>query len=106
MDERLKQLLLLGREHYAKREFDKAESLLRDALHHADRFADVHDMLGVIAHHRNDFVLAERHFERALALNPHYTEAALKDVSGHVVTLAKAEDLPAHGEAVRRRFER
>jgi histidinol dehydrogenase len=35
-----------------------------------------------------------------------YTEAAFKDVSGHVVTLAKAEDLPAHGEAVRRRFER
>ncbi|ODR08445.1 histidinol dehydrogenase [Mycobacterium sherrisii] len=35
-----------------------------------------------------------------------YTEAALKDVSGHVVSLAKAEDLPAHGEAVRRRFER
>ncbi|WP_139830159.1 histidinol dehydrogenase [Mycobacterium triplex] len=35
-----------------------------------------------------------------------YTEAALKDVFGHVVTLAKAEDLPAHGEAVRRRFER
>jgi histidinol dehydrogenase len=35
-----------------------------------------------------------------------YTEAALKDVSGHVVTLSKAEDLPAHGEAVRRRFER
>lgn len=34
-----------------------------------------------------------------------YTEAALKDVSGHVITLAKAEDLPAHGEAVRRRFE-
>lgn len=35
-----------------------------------------------------------------------YTEAALKDVSGHVITLAQAEDLPAHGEAVRRRFER
>ncbi|WP_139825427.1 histidinol dehydrogenase [Mycobacterium conspicuum] len=35
-----------------------------------------------------------------------YTEAALKDVSGHLVTLATAEDLPAHGEAVRRRFER
>jgi len=33
-----------------------------------------------------------------------YTEAALKDVSGHVITLAAAEDLPAHGEAVRRRF--
>jgi histidinol dehydrogenase len=35
-----------------------------------------------------------------------YTEAALKGVSGHVITLAKAEDLPSHGEAVRRRFER
>lgn len=35
-----------------------------------------------------------------------YTEAALKDVSGHVITLAQAEDLPAHGEAIRRRFER
>ncbi|MCV7339596.1 histidinol dehydrogenase [Mycobacterium haemophilum] len=35
-----------------------------------------------------------------------YTEAALKDISGHVITLAKAEDLPAHGEAIRRRFER
>jgi histidinol dehydrogenase len=34
-----------------------------------------------------------------------YTEAALKDVSGHVISLANAEDLPAHGEAVRRRFE-
>lgn len=35
-----------------------------------------------------------------------YTEAALKDVSGHVITLAEAENLPSHGEAVRRRFER
>jgi histidinol dehydrogenase len=34
-----------------------------------------------------------------------YTEAALKDVSGYVITLAQAENLPAHGEAVRRRFE-
>ena len=35
-----------------------------------------------------------------------YTEAALKDVSGYVITLAQAENLPSHGEAVRRRFER
>src|SRR5690349_1100630 len=33
-----------------------------------------------------------------------YDEAALKDVSGYVITLSAAEDLPAHGEAVRRRF--
>lgn len=35
-----------------------------------------------------------------------YDEAALKDVSRHVITLSKAENLPSHGEAVRRRFER
>jgi histidinol dehydrogenase len=33
-----------------------------------------------------------------------YTEAALRDVAHHVVTLAGAEDLPAHGEAVVARF--
>src|SRR5450755_2519815 len=77
MDERLKQLLLLGREHYSKREFDQAEPLLRSVLEDSDRFADVHDMLGVIAHSRGNFIAAERHFERALAINPSYTEAAL-----------------------------
>jgi histidinol dehydrogenase len=34
-----------------------------------------------------------------------YTEYALKDMTGHVITLSEAENLPAHGEAVRRRFE-
>jgi histidinol dehydrogenase len=33
-----------------------------------------------------------------------YTESALRDVAHHVVTLAAAEDLPAHGEAVTARF--
>ena len=77
MDERTKQTLVLGREHYSKREFDKAEPLLREVLEHEDRFADVHDMLGVIAHTRGNFIAAEKHFERALAINPGYTEAAL-----------------------------
>lgn len=34
-----------------------------------------------------------------------YTEDALRDVAHHVVALANAEDLPAHGEAVTARFE-
>jgi len=33
-----------------------------------------------------------------------YTEAALRDVAAHVVTLAEVEDLPAHGQAVTARF--
>jgi tetratricopeptide (TPR) repeat protein len=73
----VKQLLVLGREHYAKREFEKAEQMLRMVLEEEDRYADVHDMLGVIAHSRGNFLVAERHFERALEINPAYTEAAL-----------------------------
>jgi histidinol dehydrogenase len=33
-----------------------------------------------------------------------YEEAALRDVAGHVVTLAEVEDLPAHGQAITARF--
>lgn len=35
-----------------------------------------------------------------------YDEAALRDVAGHVIALANAEDLPAHGQAVAARFDR
>jgi tetratricopeptide (TPR) repeat protein len=77
MDEHTKELLLIGREHYAKREYEKAEQMLRAVLETDDRFADVHDMLGVICHQRGNFAQAEHHFERALAINPSYTEAAL-----------------------------
>jgi Tfp pilus assembly protein PilF len=77
MDDHLKQLILLGREHYTKREFDRADYLLRQVIAETERHADVFDMLGVIAHSRGDFAQAERHFEKAVALNPNYTEAQL-----------------------------
>src|SRR6266536_3523984 len=35
-----------------------------------------------------------------------YSQDALRDVAGHVVALADAEDLPAHGQAVSARFDR
>lgn len=77
MDDHLKQLLLLGREHFEKRELEKAEYLLKQVLEKTDRFADVYDMLGVIAHSKGDFASAEQHFERAVRINPNYTEAQL-----------------------------
>jgi tetratricopeptide (TPR) repeat protein len=77
MDEQVKQWLLLGREHFQKRELDKAQAYLDQVLAADDRFADVHDMLGLIAHARGNFQGAEEHFTRALAINPAYTEAAL-----------------------------
>ncbi|AUX47238.1 hypothetical protein SOCE26_087500 [Sorangium cellulosum] len=77
MDDRLKQLLVLGREHYDRREYDLAEHALRQILEKTDRFADVFNMLGVILHERGDFLGAELFFERAVQLNEHYTEALL-----------------------------
>lgn len=77
MDDHDRQLLLLGREHFEHGEYEKAEYLLRQVVTKADRFADVHHMLGIIAHNNGDFIKAESYFERAIQINPHYTEAQL-----------------------------
>lgn len=77
MDERVKQTLRVAREHYDRREFDRAEPLLRSIVDDVERFADVHNMLGVMAHERRDYAEAEKRFSRALEINPKYTEAAL-----------------------------
>lgn len=77
MDDRIKQLLALGREHYEKREFDKAEHYLKQVADRDVRFADVYNMLGVIHHDRGRFDDAQAAFEEALNINPNYTEAAL-----------------------------
>jgi tetratricopeptide (TPR) repeat protein len=77
MDERTKEQLLLGREHYQKGEYDRAEQVLAQVLQVSDQYADVHNMLGFILHGRGDLAAAERFFERAVELNPGYTEALL-----------------------------
>src|SRR5512133_1427989 len=77
MDDHDRQLLLLGREHFEHGEYEKAEYLLRQVVNKADRFADVHHMLGIIAHHGGDFVKAESCFVRAIQINPNYTDAQL-----------------------------
>ena len=77
MDDRLRQLVALGREHYDKNEYDKAEPYLREALTLASHFADLHNMLGVACHCQGRFAQAQECFEQALQINPHYTEASL-----------------------------
>lgn len=77
MDERLRQLIAVGREHYAAGEYDKAEPYLLQVAAEPGGFADVHNMLGVIWHSQGRFGEAETSFEKALAINPGYTEAAL-----------------------------
>jgi Tfp pilus assembly protein PilF len=77
MDEALKQAVALGREHYEKREYDKAERHLCDVIAGGHRYPDIHNMMGVIHHDRGRLDAARESFKRALEINPSYTEAAL-----------------------------
>ncbi len=77
MDDRTKQLLTLGREHYEKREFDKAEHYLKQVMERGVLYADIYNMLGVIRHDQGQLEDAQAAFEEALHINPNYTEAAL-----------------------------
>lgn len=77
MDEKRKQAIALGRELYEKRDYDKAEPYLAKVIEGGNRFADIHNMMGVIHHDRGRLEEARDAFKRALELNANYTEAAL-----------------------------
>lgn len=77
MDDRIKHKLVLAKEHFDRREYEHAEPLLLQILEKIDRFADVHNMLGITRHARGDLAGAKDAFERAVELNPSYTEALL-----------------------------
>jgi tetratricopeptide (TPR) repeat protein len=66
-----------GREYYANREYEKAEPFLLKVAETEAGFADVMNMLGVIYHDRGQVAVARDYFEKALTLNPRYTEAAI-----------------------------
>jgi tetratricopeptide (TPR) repeat protein len=77
VDDRVRQLMHLAREHYDANEYEKAEPLLVEVLRQHRGFADMFNMLGVIQHGQGRFTQAQEHFEEALKINPNYTEAAL-----------------------------
>lgn len=77
MDERLKQLLAKGRNHYEKKEYVLAEPFLCEVAEALPDFADVQNMLGVTYFQQERYELAQKAFEKALKTNPRYTEAAL-----------------------------
>jgi tetratricopeptide (TPR) repeat protein len=77
MDESLKQLLTLGRDSFARKQYAQAERYLAQVVEKHPSFADIHNMLGIIYHDQGQYGRAQRSFESALALNPAYTEAAL-----------------------------
>jgi tetratricopeptide (TPR) repeat protein len=77
MDPQIKHHLNLGREYYHAGEYDRARQHLEAVLEAHDDFADVHNMMGVIEYEAGRPSTARASFERALEINPRYTEAAL-----------------------------
>src|SRR5262245_64116739 len=77
MDDHIRELIQLGRDHYERGEYDKAERLLSEVTRTARGYADTFNMLGVIYHDQGRFAQAQEAFEQALHINPNYTEAAL-----------------------------
>jgi len=77
MDDQTRERLARGREHYRANEYDLAEPYLRALADANGPFADVFDMLGVIYYQRGRVPDAQVMFERALRINPGYTDAAL-----------------------------
>jgi tetratricopeptide (TPR) repeat protein len=77
MDDQLRELVALGREHFQRGDYSLAAGHLEQAVARGVAFADVHHMFGVIYHHLGEFAAAQRALEKALAINPSYVEAGL-----------------------------
>ncbi len=77
MEAKLRRLLTQGREAYGLGRHVEAERHLRELVDAGIDFADIFNMLGVICHEQSRLSEAVEAFERALAINDRYTEAAL-----------------------------
>lgn len=73
----IKEMITVGKQYFDNKEFSKAEQYLQDVLDQGAKYADVLNMLGVIAHVQGKFASAIDCFKKALDINPRYTEAIL-----------------------------
>ena len=73
----IKELIHLGKEYFDRKEYHKAERFLMKVVDANPNYADVHNLLGVINHVGGRFQTAINCFEKALKINPKYTEAML-----------------------------
>lgn len=76
MDE-IRNLFSEGKKAFQQHHYDLARRLFTELIEKKHYFADVYNMLGVIDHHAGEFTQAVSHFEKALKINPNYTEALL-----------------------------
>lgn len=77
METDIRHLISQGKNYFKRQAYEKAELIFQKILDSKKEFADVYNMMGVICHQGGEFSKAIDHFEKALAINPHYTEAML-----------------------------
>jgi tetratricopeptide (TPR) repeat protein len=77
MDDAVRELVALGKDHFQRGDWSLAAGHLEQVVARGAAFADVHHMLGVCYHQLGEFDAAQRAFERALEINPGYVEASL-----------------------------
>lgn len=77
METEIRHLLDEGRTLFKNQLYKKAEAVFLKVLVRKNEFADVYNMLGVINHQQGQFNKAITYLQRALKINPNYTEAKL-----------------------------
>lgn len=63
----------LGYVHFTRREFDKAQAAVSEALQIAPNYADGYGLLALIQNNMDDAESAIANIRKGMALNPHYT---------------------------------
>ncbi len=66
-----------GKFHFNNQNQRKAEEIFQKVIDQNRHFADVYNLMGLISHNDGRYGEAIEHFEKALKINPHYTEAML-----------------------------
>ncbi len=77
MSRDLTTLVTIGKRAFEEKDFFRAEKLLREAIEGGANYADLHYILGLIYHQWGKLHQGVEHFEKALLLNPEYTEVLL-----------------------------
>jgi tetratricopeptide (TPR) repeat protein len=77
MDEELRELYSKGKELFNSKKYEAALELFERFVKKNEHFADVFNFLGLIYHDLGRFDDAITNYEKALAINPKYTDAAL-----------------------------
>jgi tetratricopeptide (TPR) repeat protein len=77
MSSTLHELYELGTKLFNEGRLNEAEPVLREVISRSPKYADVHNKMGIICSMKGAMRQAVEHFEKALELNPRYTEASL-----------------------------